>query len=76
MEEEIKRLFSVVNKTATGKVPTGLRNHAYTFTFGHYLITHNIIIKFLKKNLRALRFLFRNIKSLLFLFRMTTKVFS
>lgn len=34
---EIKRLFWVINKTATGTVPTGLHNHAYTFTFGYYL---------------------------------------
>lgn len=34
---EIKRLFWVVNKTATGTMPTGLHNHVYAFTFAYYL---------------------------------------
>lgn len=34
---EIKRLFWVVNKTATGTMPTGFHDHVYVFTFAYYL---------------------------------------
>lgn len=37
---EIKRLFWVVNKTATGTMPTGLHNHVYAFTFAYYHCEH------------------------------------